>query len=327
MRRMPVLSDEHLAVRPFVASDHAAVAAIFGMDTSRADAWLAYNIANEQTLARLDQPPYGERAIVRRSDDVVLGAIGLVPCVDVYGQVGIGHNDGYTHAEVGMFWHVLPQYRRLGYATAAARLLLDYACTSLGLRRVIATTEYDNAASQAVMRHIGMELRTNPLQTPHWLQVVGVYEPQRQPVALADGLVMRPIVLDDLPALIELWRVAGLNISPTDTPLGMRRHLGVSGGLAIAICDQAGTIVGSVLASDDGRRGWLNHLAVHPSMQGRGLGALLVATVVARLRAQGCEKLNLLVTATNTQVCAFYEALGFGYDGVTYMTKWINKPS
>ena len=325
MRRMPILSDEQVAVRPFVASDHVAVATIFGMDTARAADWLVYNIANEQTLARLDQPPYGERAIVRCSDDMVVGALGLVPCVDVYGQVGIGANDGYTHAEVGMFWSVLPQYRRLGYATAAARLLRDYACSSLGLRRVIATTEYDNVASQAVMRHIGMELRTNPQETPSWLQVVGVYEPQRQCRALADGMYLRPIVLADLATLIALWHVAGLAISPSDTEVGIRRHLGISGNLALVVCTADDTIIASVLASDDGRRGWLNHLAVHPVYQGRGLGRLLVDETIMRLRAQGCEKLNLLVRSDNTHVCAFYEALGFGYDGVIYMTKWINR--
>ncbi|MFM7679342.1 MAG: GNAT family N-acetyltransferase [Roseiflexaceae bacterium] len=325
MRRMHHVHDDHILVRPFVVSDTAAVAAIFGMDTARAAAWLAYNIANEQTLARLDQPPYGERAVVRRLDDVVVGAIGLVPCVDVYGQVGIGANDGYTHAEVGMFWSVLPQYRRLGYATAAARLLRDYACSSLGLRRVIATTEYDNAASQAVMRHIGMELRTNPQQTPSWLQVVGVYEPQRQLRTLRDGMYLRPIVLADLATLIALWRTAGLALSPSDTEVGIRRHLGVSGNLAMVVCTSDDTIIASVLASDDGRRGWLNHLAVHPAYQGRGLGRVLVDETITRLRAQGCEKLNLLVRNENAQVCAFYEALGFGYDGVTYMTKWITR--
>ncbi len=323
MRRMPHLHDDQILIRPFVVSDTVVVAAIFGMETAQAQAWLDYNIANEQMLARLDQPPYGERAIVRRCDDVVVGAIGLVPCVDVYGQVGIGANDGYTHAEVGMFWHVLPTYRRLGYATAAAHLLLAYACSSLGLRRVIATTEYDNVASQAVMRRIGMELRTNPQQTPPWLQVVGVYAPQRQRQTLHDGMYLRPIVLADLPALIALWHIAGLAISPTDTELGIRRHLSISGHLAVVVCATDDTIIASVLASDDGRRGWLNHLAVHPAYQGRGLGTFLVNETITRLRAQGCEKLNLLVRNENAQVCAFYEALGFGYDGVTYMTKWI----
>ena len=325
MRRMPDLHDDHILVRPFVASDTAAVAAIFGMESAQAQAWLAYNIANEQTLARLDQPPYGERAIVRRSDDVVVGAIGLVPCVDVYGQVGIGANDGHTHAEVGMFWHVIDAYRRHGYATAAARLLLAYACSSLGLRRIIATTEYDNVASQAVMRRIGMELRTNPQSTPAWLQVVGVYEPQRQPVPIHDGMYMRPIVLADLPVLMHLWKVSGLTISPTDTEVGIRRHLSISGHLAMVVCAADGTIIASVLASDDGRRGWLNHLAVHPDYQGHGIGKFLVNDTISRLRAQGCEKLNLLVRSDNAQVCAFYEALGFGYDGVTFMTKWINR--
>jgi RimJ/RimL family protein N-acetyltransferase len=41
------------------------------------------------------------------------------------------------------------------------------------LRRLIATTEYDNAASQAVMRKLGMRLVHNPNPEPAWFQVVG----------------------------------------------------------------------------------------------------------------------------------------------------------
>jgi hypothetical protein len=37
-------------------------------------------------------------------------------------------------------------------------------------------TEHANAASQAVMRRLGMTLRTNPHAEPAWLQVVGVLD-------------------------------------------------------------------------------------------------------------------------------------------------------
>lgn len=37
-------------------------------------------------------------------------------------------------------------------------------------------TEYDNLASQAVMRKLGMRLERNPLLEPRWLQVVGILE-------------------------------------------------------------------------------------------------------------------------------------------------------
>jgi len=334
MRLMPILTSPRLTIRAFTASDLDAAVAVFDIGYSdrtattpeaivKRRAWLDYIIANEQQLANLDQPPYGERAIVDTATQQVIGAIGFVPCVDQFGLVGIGHNDGYSHAEVGLFWTIIPAQRRHGYASEAARMMIDYAITVLGLRRIIATTEHDNNASQGVMRAIGMDIRTNPHDQPHWLQVVGVYEPQRRPELLANGMTMRPITLSDLPTLIPLWQLAGLKISPTDSVTGLRRHIGVSGHLALALCTPDGTIIGSVLGSDDGRRGWVNHLAIHPDYQSQGLGRLLIETITTRLKAQGCEKINLLITGPNQKVIPFYQANGFGFDDIIYMTKWI----
>ena len=63
-----------------------------------------------------------------------------------------------------------------GYATEAARALVDYAFQHLRLKRIIATTTYAKAASMGVMRKLGMHLERNPYPEPPWLQVVGVLE-------------------------------------------------------------------------------------------------------------------------------------------------------
>jgi RimJ/RimL family protein N-acetyltransferase len=199
MRLMPILTSPRLTIRAFTASDLDAAVAVFDIGygdrttttpeaITKRQAWLDYIIANEHQLATLDQPPYGERAIVDTATQHVIGAIGFVPCIDQFGLVGIGHNDGYSHAEVGLFWTIIPSQRRHGYASEAATLMRDYACDGLGLRRIIATTEHDNIASQGVMRAIGMDIRTNPHDQPRWLQVVGVYESQRHPQLLANGM-------------------------------------------------------------------------------------------------------------------------------------------
>lgn len=326
MRTLPKLVGTHIHVRAFDNNDLSVVTQLFSFTYEQAQAWLAWNIANERQLATLNQPPYGERAIVHNATNTVVGAIGLVPCLDQFGKVGIGSNDDTsTHAEVGMFWHVLPVWRNQRIATAAATLLRDYACTQLGLRRVIATTDYDNLASQAVMRHIGMELRRNPSETPSWLQIVGVYEPARVVEHCADGTFLRPIVLDDLPEMMELWRAAQLQISPTDSEHGLRRHLALSGNLAWVLCDADGRIIGTLLGSDDGRRGWINHLAIHPDAQGQGYGHRLITAVTNRLKAQGCEKVNLLVRQSNQHVVPFYEKIGFAIDSNIFMSKWLNR--
>ena len=47
---------------------------------------------------------------------------------------------------------------------------------SENLKRLVATTEYDNFASQAVMTKLGMRLERNPFPEPPWLQLVGILD-------------------------------------------------------------------------------------------------------------------------------------------------------
>ena len=54
--------------------------------------------------------------------------------------------------------------------------MIDDAFTRLRLKRIIATTEYDNHASQVVMHKLGMRLEHNLPPEPHWLQVVEILE-------------------------------------------------------------------------------------------------------------------------------------------------------
>jgi len=44
------------------------------------------------------------------------------------------------------------------------------------VKRLIATTEYDNAASMGVMLKLGMRLEQNPFADPPWLQMVGILD-------------------------------------------------------------------------------------------------------------------------------------------------------
>ena len=79
-------------------------------------------------------------------------------------------------AELGLFYAVSPAHQRQGYATEVAKALVDYAFQQLRLKRVVATTSYDNAASQDVMHKLGLSIERNPSPEPPWLQVVGVLE-------------------------------------------------------------------------------------------------------------------------------------------------------
>src|SRR5690606_8530775 len=144
--------------------------------------YIAGSIASGEYLASLGQPPYGDRAVVRKADDRLIGAVGLVPCLMPFDQLGCfssGHPPQTIQpntTEVGLYWELDPAYRRQGYATEAARALIAFAFQTLRLKRIVANTNYDNVASQGVMRKLGMTIDHNLLPEPEWFQVVGILE-------------------------------------------------------------------------------------------------------------------------------------------------------
>ena len=146
---------------------------------SRRESWLRWTVASYRELAALDQPPYGDRAVVRKEDGRLIGSVGLVPSLGPFGQLpGFPANAGsrYFYPEVGLFWAVDPDCQGHGYATEAARTLVDAAIEALNLGRIVATTERTNLRSMAVMRKLGMRLLENPEPEPSWFQIVGVLE-------------------------------------------------------------------------------------------------------------------------------------------------------
>jgi [ribosomal protein S5]-alanine N-acetyltransferase len=171
---MPALTTRRLTVRPLTAADAAAVAAINGEPEP---GWLEWTAAGYHQFAQLHQPPYGERGIALRENGELVGMMGVVPSMGPFSQ--LPGFDATTlpaarcRPEVGLFWALAPQQRGNGYATEAAAAVIEFAFSELILGRIVATTTYDNEASMAVMRRLGMTIASNPLPEPTWFQVVG----------------------------------------------------------------------------------------------------------------------------------------------------------
>lgn len=197
---MPPLETARLLIRPFVMSDLVGIhrildvelaAAPIGSAGSVADRpqtlvrraeWLRWSVMNYEQLARLFQPPYGDRAVVLKASGQLIGACGLVPLLAPFQQ--LPGFDGQSPAvypapftpECGLYYAIAPAHQHRGYATEAAQALVIYAFGGLHLQRVLATTAHDNSASRGVMRKLGMRILENPHPEPPWMQVVGVLE-------------------------------------------------------------------------------------------------------------------------------------------------------
>jgi ribosomal protein S18 acetylase RimI-like enzyme len=85
------------------------------------------------------------------------------------------------------------------------------------------------------------------------------------------------------------------------------------------------TIVGSIMVGYEGHRGWINYLAVSPEYRKRGCGRMLMEEAERRLRSEGCPKINLQVRTSNTEVLAFYRALGYIQDDVVSFGKRLEQ--
>ncbi len=195
MLAMPVLTTERLLIRPFVMQDLTDVYQLLDVELKASDLgtdkmesmaerseWLQWASMNHTQLAKLHQPPYGDRAIVLRSNGRLIGACGYVPCLNFFEQASgmavqsIPPGESHNSTEFGLFYAISPAFWRQGFASEAAQALVDYAFKHLRLKRIIAETDYDNPGSMGVMRKLGMRIEKNPYSEPPWLQVVGVLE-------------------------------------------------------------------------------------------------------------------------------------------------------
>jgi N-acetylglutamate synthase len=82
------------------------------------------------------------------------------------------------------------------------------------------------------------------------------------------------------------------------------------------------TLVAVALLTHDGRKGWINRLAVDPAYRRRGLAARLIAEAERWfLEDQGLQVWSALIESSNAASRSLFERLGYGQVDVVYVTK------
>ena len=81
-----------------------------------------------------------------------------------------------------------------------------------------------------------------------------------------------------------------------------------------------------MLCGTDGRRGYLQHLAVAPAYRRRGVGRRLAERAVAALAAQGVAKCHLMVLPSNAAARAFWRRLGWAERGDVLLMSHVAGP-
>jgi len=141
-------------------------------------------------------------------------------------------------------------------------------------------------------------------------------------IACHMAMQIRPMLETDLPAVLALWgRTEGVGLNESDTPPRLAAYLCRNPGASFVACDGVqGALLGAVLCGNDGRRGYLHHLAVAAEARCQGIGRSLVQACLEQLAKLDIAKCNIFVYATNTPGRAFWEKLGwFGRDDLLTM--------
>jgi ribosomal protein S18 acetylase RimI-like enzyme len=133
---------------------------------------------------------------------------------------------------------------------------------------------------------------------------------------------VRPLRAGDYEAMMGLWRAAGLPVSPRgrDTMDRIAAQIEAMGDLYLGAFHQE-RLVGVVLGNWDGRRGWINHLAVDPAYQGQGIATLLVRRVEEALRQRGALIVSTLIEADNETSLAIFRKMGYEFPAIRYGRK------
>jgi ribosomal protein S18 acetylase RimI-like enzyme len=124
-------------------------------------------------------------------------------------------------------------------------------------------------------------------------------------------ITTRSFRISDYEAAVELWtRVPGVEISEGDAREDISLYLKRNPDLS-RVAEDRGRLIGAALCGEDGRRGYIYHLAIDPDYQQQGLARRLVSECLERLAAKGLQRALIIVADDNPRGRAFWERCGW----------------
>jgi ribosomal protein S18 acetylase RimI-like enzyme len=134
----------------------------------------------------------------------------------------------------------------------------------------------------------------------------------------------RQLALTDHAALMALWRgCAGISLRDADSSQNLRKYLLRNPGLSFVAVDED-AIVGSLMAGHDGRRGYIQHLAVAESHRRRGIAVRLLELCIDALAGEGILKSHVHVVQDNRDGIEFWKRRGWVHRAEIEMYSFVN---
>ena len=225
------------------------------------------------------------------------------------GDCGLKTAEDGRQAEIGVT--LSQEHQGRGYASEAVSRLLDYAFGDLGLHRIVAIADQENAPSVALLERLGMHREGAFIQNAwfkgHWASeyLYAILRDQWLGKRERGGRVNLRITSQPhaSPEEIAFVReaIARFNVAVTrDTYYSP---------LAIFLRDERDAVLGGAFGDIWG--GWLERtfLWVAEPVRGQGYGKRLLQAAEKEARTQGCR--GVFLSTFSFQACPFYERFGY----------------
>ena len=133
------------------------------------------------------------------------------------------------------------------------------------------------------------------------------------------GLEIRKAGREDYDGVMALYQPTG-----RDSRANLEREL-ADPNVDILVAVIGDRIIGSVIGTNDGRKGWVNRLAVDPDHRGEGVAKALVEGVEFCFQARSLKIFSCLINAGNEPSQSLFEQIGYDRNPeVVYYSKKID---
>ena len=134
---------------------------------------------------------------------------------------------------------------------------------------------------------------------------------------------IRKLTISDYDEMIKLWKRSSLPFKPKGRDSRQEITHQMNGNPELFLGAFEGrALVGTVIGSYDGRKGWINRLAVNSKHRRQGIAQLLIARMEKALREKGARIICALVEESNLESISLFEKLGYITDReILYLSK------
>jgi ribosomal protein S18 acetylase RimI-like enzyme len=135
-------------------------------------------------------------------------------------------------------------------------------------------------------------------------------------------VIIRKFNIKDYPEIIALWDKVKLPYRPEgrDSYNNIKAQI-ANGQTIFLVAEVDGKPVGCVLGTHDGRKGWINRLAVEAAFRRRNIARSLVSELEGEFEKLGLEVFACVIETENEVSQEVFKRLGYEFYDVRYYSK------